>query len=125
MKAQEAAAVIVAMHGYVQGRYLKATIEGDRVVFTGGRSGGHSLWLDASSAERVQAHWEGYVEANTDVPRVGDLVRFPSASAPGGMRKGRVVKVGPKRAVVAYRFKHGGQAAPRAVPFADLRAVAW
>jgi hypothetical protein len=30
------------------------------------------------------------------------------------------VKVGPKRATITYRFKHGGQAAPKSVPLQDL-----
>lgn len=94
-----------------------------RVVFSGGLTGDHSIWLSVSSQERILAHFEGYCEANgMDAPKVGQLVRFPSPSnwQAGGTRLGRVVKVGPKRAVVAYKFKHGGQGAPRAIPIADL-----
>lgn len=35
----------------------------DRVVFTGGRFGDHSLDRHCSSLERVKAHWAGYCEA--------------------------------------------------------------
>ncbi len=102
---------------------LKAEIRnwGDRIHFTGGSQGEHSLAIDVSSAERIQAHWEGYCENNTQVPVVGQVVSFPSGSSPTGSRRGRVTKVGPKRATVEYSYKHGGKAAPKSVPIVDLR----
>ncbi len=39
-----------------------ANVVGDRIVFSGGRGGEHSLDLGCSSAERVLAHWTGYCE---------------------------------------------------------------
>lgn len=44
---------------------LLARLEGDRIVFTGGAFGDHSIAAEASisSAERVEAHWRGYVQA--------------------------------------------------------------
>jgi hypothetical protein len=48
------------------GRFLRAYLDGDRFVLTGGRWGDHSL--DAretiTSAARLLAHWRGYVENN-------------------------------------------------------------
>lgn len=46
---------------------LMAVLEGDRVVFKGGRFGEHSLDAKLSSAERVIAHWRGYIQATEDV----------------------------------------------------------
>ena len=43
---------------------LRAEVRGDEIVFTGGMYGEHSLYLPASSQERVQAHWDGYVSNN-------------------------------------------------------------
>ena len=40
------------------------TVDGGRIVFTGGRFGEHSLDVRVSSRERVLAHWAGYCEAN-------------------------------------------------------------
>ena len=91
------------------------------MVFEGGKWGPHSLALSATSPKRAEIHWRGYAEANgLFAPEVGETVIFPSPSAPSGRRRGKVVKVGPKRATVIYRFKHGGKAAPKAVPFQDL-----
>jgi len=39
------------------------TVAGDRVRFTGSPDGAHALQVDASTAKRVLAHWEGYVPA--------------------------------------------------------------
>jgi len=94
-----------------------------RIVFSGGKTGEHSLDAWTSDAARVLAHWSGYVEANHwDRPAVGALVRFSSANAraAGGMRAGRVTKVGPKRAVVAFTYKHGGKSTVT-LPFSALR----
>ena len=38
--------------------------------------------------------------------RVGQWVEFPSKSATSGWRRGQVVKVTPKRALIAYRFNY-------------------
>jgi hypothetical protein len=103
---------------------LRAKVEGDRIVFEGGKFGSHSLAIDVSTEERVLAHWEGYVEANglTTAPKVGQRVSFPSASAwrAGGFRVGTVEAVGPKRARIAYVFGHGGKA-KTTIPIAKLR----
>ena len=94
-----------------------------RIVFSGAATGSHSVDVYASDPERVLAHWSGYIEASRmAAPAVGQLVEFPSASAwrAGGFRYGRVVKVGTKRAIVSYKFKHGGEATA-SVPFSALR----
>lgn len=117
-------------------RTLKAVVEigpeparvgwsrSDRIVFTGGAQGTHSLDVGASSPARILAHWEGYRENNglAARPTPGSCVRFPSASAwqAGGYRVGTVLAVGPKRARIAYTFKHGGKA-EATVPIRDLR----
>lgn len=46
---------------------LCAVLEGDWVVFKGGRFGEHSLDAKLSSADRLIAHWRGYVQATEDV----------------------------------------------------------
>ena len=80
-----------------------------RVVFTGGAQGEHSIDLSVSSEARIQAHWEGYCEMNhiQVIPSVGQRVLFPSGSAQGGWRTGRVSKVGVRRVVVEYAFNYG------------------
>ena len=47
---------------------LYATVEGDSIVFKGGLFGEHSIAASAAitSAERVEAHWRGYVKATED-----------------------------------------------------------
>lgn len=96
--------------------------EGDRIVMDGGKWGAHTLSVGASSGERLLVHWKGYVESNgqtlgpaysptlvaapTAVPAVGEWVAFPSKSAPSGWRRGQVVKVTNKRALIAFRFKY-------------------
>ena len=42
---------------------LHAVVTGDRIEFEGGAFGGHGLWLDVSSPERILAHWNGYCSA--------------------------------------------------------------
>ena len=82
------------------------------VVFKGGLYGEAQIWLSVSSEERIRAHFEGYCQANglRLVPEVGSQVVFPSGSSPTGFRLGRVLSVGPKRAVVSYKFKNGREA---------------
>lgn len=50
---------------------IKAIIRGDRIVFTGGKYGEHSLAVEdhITSAERLVKHWEGYLETNGLDPR--------------------------------------------------------
>ena len=47
---------------------LRAVLDGDRIRFAGGWFGDHSLESDETitSAERVEAHWRGYVKATED-----------------------------------------------------------
>lgn len=99
--------------------------EDDQIVMTGGKFGSHSISTKASSAERLLVHWKGYVENNgyslgpgytvatlpppatrERVPAVGQWVEFPSKSARSGWRRGQVVRVTPKRALIAYRFNY-------------------
>jgi len=52
------------------GRFsLRAFLRDDRFVFTGGNWGEHSIAADVSitSAARLLAHWQGYVESNAQV----------------------------------------------------------
>lgn len=57
---------------------LYATIEGGFIVFKGGLYGEHSIAANStiSTAERVEAHWRGYVQATEDKVRGRS---FPSA----------------------------------------------
>jgi hypothetical protein len=86
---------------------VRADVEGDRIVFSGGREGSHSLAIDVSSPERVLAHWEGYCE-NNGLPRptVGQKVLFVGAT--GKTYVGRIVKVGTKRVHLEFKYRHGG-----------------
>jgi hypothetical protein len=45
---------------------LKATVRGNRIVFTGGLSGEHCIAAESiiSPPSRVLAHWDGYVANN-------------------------------------------------------------
>ncbi len=54
--------VVRRMRVRVDGRVTEARFDGDRIVFDG-PTGRHSISAD-SSAERVVAHWEGYLEYN-------------------------------------------------------------
>lgn len=93
-----------------------------RIVFSGGQKGEHSLDVGVSSRERIIAHWLGYIESNGFVvPEIGDRVIFPAASAPGGERLGKVIGITGSRALMTYRFKHGGEGAPRWVSLWELR----
>lgn len=103
------------------GRELRCKLDKDRMVFEGGKWGAHSLRVSVTTPKRAEIHWQGYAENNGLLaPKIGEVVSFPSPSAPGGRRRGKVVKVGPKRATVTYRFKHGGEAAPKSVPLQDI-----
>lgn len=108
------------LHVKVQGLDLKAQVEGDRIVFTGGRQGAHGLAINVSSKERILAHWEGYVENNTRTHIVGQSVSFPSRSSSFGARAGKVVKLGRSRAIVEFKFKNG-RTSTASVPFVNLR----
>lgn len=92
-------------------RQLFAHVVGDRMVFSGGKQGEHSIALDVSSRDRIKAHWAGYCENNGHrYATEGQSVEFPSASSKTGMRFGRVIKVGPDRITVAYRYNYGADA---------------
>jgi hypothetical protein len=43
---------------------LYAMVDGDKITFTGGKHGEHSLSLMASTDERILVHWAGYCENN-------------------------------------------------------------
>lgn len=43
---------------------LRCVVEGEHFVMLGGKSGAHSLAISATSAERLLAHWRGYLENN-------------------------------------------------------------
>lgn len=51
---------------------------------------------------------------------IGDLVSFKSGSAPGGYRRGRVVKCGTHRATVVYTF-YNGREAKKSVRYGELK----
>lgn len=93
----------------VDGKAVWVHVQSKRIVFTGGKFGEHSIDASCSDEARILAHWEGYVEANglKLVPGVGELVQFPSGSSPTGFRYGRVLKVGPRRAVISFRYYYG------------------
>lgn len=96
----------------------------DEIVMAGGKTGGHSIRASVSSGERLLVHWKGYVENNgyslgvgyttahpaitsrERIPVVGQWVSFPSKSAKSGWRRGQVVRITPKRALIAYRFNY-------------------
>lgn len=107
-----------------EGRAERALVKTGRIVFTGGAKGDHSLELSVSDEERIMAHWFGYLEANGFKLEVGTKVTFPSASnwKQGGVRTGRVTKVGPKRVEIAYKFAHGGETT-KSVRILDLVKV--
>jgi hypothetical protein len=106
---------------FENGRYVQRRVESGRIIFEGGLTGSHALELSVSSEARVRTHFEGYCENNGCFkPSVGQKVDFPSGSARSGWRTGRVVKVGTKRAVVAFTYKHGGESTAT-VSFDKLR----
>lgn len=59
----------IAVHGEdlvarVAGRVLRVSLDGDQFIFTGGTHGRHviSAHPDITSADRLIAHWRGYVD---------------------------------------------------------------
>ena len=56
-------------HRLESGKLLKCFKRGDRIVFLNGHFGEHSIMAD-SSEERIDAHWQGYVENNVKHERV-------------------------------------------------------
>ncbi len=98
---------------------LRADVVGDRIVFSGGRQGSHSIDIGVSSQARVLAHWEGYCENNgMPAPKEGATVKFIGNT--GKLYKGIVTKLGTKRAAVDFHYRHGGKDHAN-VPLADLR----
>jgi len=100
------------------GSGIRAKLQGEgletRVVFEGGASGSASLLLEASSDERIEAHFAGYCEANGCLkPRVGAKVLFRSASSPSGWRSGTITKVMETRAEVAFFYTYQVRAAAK------------
>jgi len=103
---------------------LRLYRDGDRIVMDGGKWGAHLISVGVSSGERLLIHWKGYVENNglslgpgyttahpaitsrERIPVVGQWVSFPSKSAKSGWRKGQVVRVTGKRALIAFRFNY-------------------
>lgn len=55
--------ITVSGRKLVLGARIDHTASDARVVFTGGQHGEHGIWLSVSSPARIQAHWEGYCEA--------------------------------------------------------------
>jgi hypothetical protein len=83
------------------------TVADAKVVFQGGHYGEHSLLLDMSSKERIQAHFEGYASQNKVLaPRVGERVTFWASNV---LRTAKVLKATKKRVYVTFNFKHGGE----------------
>jgi hypothetical protein len=98
---------------------LRADVEGDRIVFSGGLQGTHSLAVDVSTRERVLAHWEGYCANNgLPMPQLGDSIRFVGNT--GKVYLGTVTKIGTKRVGLDFRYRHGG-AGHQNVWVGDLR----
>ena len=113
---------------------LRLFREGDQIVMAGGKTGSHSLSAKVSSAERLLAHWKGYVEnqglslgpgytmekpSPALIPHLksferdyqpGDKIAFSSPSYAGkgghGYRPGLVVSTTPARVLVEYSFKY-------------------
>ena len=130
MKLEDAEKLANTLRVTVQGRTIWRSyidlrdMRSPRIVFTGGRKGEHSLDVGVSSRERIIAHFLGYIESNGFVtPQAGDGVLFPSASMRGGMRNGKVERVTSTRALVTYRYGHGGRGAPKWVPLWELRVA--
>lgn len=112
-----------AFGGTIQAKVeQKWSTDDPAVVFTGGKHGEAQIWLSVSDEARIRAHFAGYCAANglSLAPHVGQHVVFPSASSPSGSRYGRVAKVGPKRAVIEFKY-NSGKPGTKIVPFAELR----
>lgn len=105
----------------VDGKAVWVSVRSERIVFTGGKFGEASIDASCSDEARILAHWDGYCQANElqTTPSVGQTVMFPSKSAINGMRMGRVVSVGPRRAVIAFRYNYGRKS-KASVPFTSL-----
>lgn len=82
-------------------KILVARIEGDRVVFSGGSQGQHSLALDVSSDECIIAHWDGYCENNGAAVQTGRFVTMCDQ----WHHKARVLEVRPSRLKVEIFYK--------------------
>jgi hypothetical protein len=106
----------------VDGKAQWVNVPEERLVFTGAASGEHSIDLSCSDEARARAHWEGYLEANgiRRAPAVGERVVFPSSSSPDGWRTGRVLKVGPRRCCIEFRYKNGFTSS-KTVPIHECR----
>lgn len=63
---------------------MTATLEGDRIVFAGGSYGTHSLDARLSSADRVVAHWRGYVQETEE-----KLLGYPKIPTPWASQEGK------------------------------------
>ena len=113
---------------------LRLFREGDQIVMDGGKTGSHSISAKVSSAERLLAHWKGYVEnqglslgpgytmekpSPALIPHLksferdyqpGDKIAFYEATFSGkgahGFRPGTVVRATPKRVLVEYSFQY-------------------
>jgi hypothetical protein len=65
-----------------------------------------------ASGEKFDRDWEERERALAAasppprIPAIGEWVSFPSKSAPSGWRRGQVVKVTPKRVLIAFQFKY-------------------
>lgn len=76
----------------------------DRVELQAWRAGANQARLvDAHGA--VLDHWT--IPAGKYTAHVGQTVDFPSRSAPGGSRYGRVLQVTATRVLVGYTFRNG------------------
>lgn len=63
----EQIAASVSGGGVVAGvRYLGITVRDGRYLLNGGYFGSHSLDVQNTTPERLQAHWQGYVEKNRE-----------------------------------------------------------
>lgn len=87
----------------------RGIVSDERITFTGGKHGPHSIWASVSTAARMEAHFAGYVEANglkLHEYAVNNRVVFPSSSSSSGTRVGRIVKVTETRVQVEFRYKN-------------------
>jgi hypothetical protein len=71
MTSEQAVELAGTLHERGCRAYLATERGYQRIVFTGGRRGEHSLDVGVSSPERVRAHWDGYLSSGA-----------PSAPAP-------------------------------------------
>jgi len=87
---------------------LRAEVRDDRIVFSGGKQGEHSLAVTVSSKARVLAHWEGYIENNglRLAPKKGERVYFVTGSQ-NYPRIGLVVSATRQWVSVAFKYNYG------------------